>query len=185
MNVNAIIDQVIARERGYVNDPLDRGGETNYGITWTVARANGYHGPMKDMPRSVAVDIYTRRYILAPCFDKVLLIDQTIGEELIDTGVNMGPHIAAEFLQRALNALNDNATHYQDLFVDGRIGVQTYKALGSFLAWRGQPGRNVLLTLLNSLQAIRYLDICEHAHAQERFLFGWIAQRVHLPTTNT
>ena len=59
-----IIDQVIAAEGGYSNNPSDKGGETMYGITMAVARANGYSGPMKDMPRSVAVAIYSKRYIL-------------------------------------------------------------------------------------------------------------------------
>lgn len=178
MTTAAIIDQVIDREKGYVNDPTDRGGETKYGITVAVARANGYTGAMKDMPRSIAVRIYADRYVSTPGFDKVATLSPRIAEELIDTGVNMGPHIAAEFLQRALNALNDNATHYQDLFVDGRLGPQSYNALRAYLAHRDREGELVLITVLNCFQGTRYVGICEAKPTQERFLYGWILQRV-------
>lgn len=34
-----IINEIIRVEGGYVNDPRDSGGETNFGITVAVARA--------------------------------------------------------------------------------------------------------------------------------------------------
>jgi hypothetical protein len=43
-----LIDALIEREGGYVNNPADKGGATNFGITEAVARANGYAGPMRD-----------------------------------------------------------------------------------------------------------------------------------------
>ena len=39
-----IINAIIDREGGYVDEPDDSGGETNYGVTKAVARANGYRG---------------------------------------------------------------------------------------------------------------------------------------------
>lgn len=39
-----IIDEIIRVEGGYVNDPADSGGETNFGVTVAVARAHGYTG---------------------------------------------------------------------------------------------------------------------------------------------
>ena len=102
-----VIDAILRAEGGYVNDPQDKGGETNFGITVAVARANGYTGPMRNMPEAVARAIYTARYITEPKFDQVLALHAGIGAEVIDTGVNMGPHRAAEFLQRWLNGFND------------------------------------------------------------------------------
>ena len=57
-----IINDIIAAEGGYVNDPNDSGDETNYGITVAVARENGYYGAMSQMPRGFAFTVYSSRY---------------------------------------------------------------------------------------------------------------------------
>ena len=57
-----IIDEIIRKEGGYVNDPADSGGETNWGITVNRARQSGYNGDMRTMPRSVAEQIYAEDY---------------------------------------------------------------------------------------------------------------------------
>lgn len=173
-----VIDAILRAEGGYVNDPADTGGETNYGITVAVARANGYTGPMRDLPVAVARAIYTARYITEPKFDQVLALHAGIGAEVIDTGVNMGPHRAAEFLQRWLNGFNDTGARYPILVVDGHLGTQSLGALAAFLTWRGQDGAAVLLRALNGLQAARYLEITEANKSQRRFLYGWIKERV-------
>lgn len=173
-----IIDEVIAIEGGYSNDPDDAGGETNFGITVAVARENGYTGPMKSMPRDVAVRIYTDRYIKVPRFDAILALDPEVGIELIDTGVNMGPTQAAMFLQRWLNGLNDTGSRYQALFVDGRLGNVSLAALTAYLKWRGVDGKKVLMRGLNSGQAMRYLEITENKPSQKKYLFGWMLNRV-------
>lgn len=178
MNFEAIIDEVIRAEQGYVDHPDDRGGPTNFGITLAVARKNGYDGDMRDLPESFAREIYRRRYIAEPKFDLVALIDEPIGMEMIDTGVNMGPAHPAMFLQRWLNAFNDTGSRYADLFVDGRIGQVTLDALKAFLKWRGNEGRIVMLRALNSLQAVRYLEIAERDSSQRKFTYGWVRGRV-------
>lgn len=178
MNFEHIIDEVIRAEKGYVDHPDDRGGPTNFGITLAVARKNGYDGDMRDLPESLAREIYRRRYIAEPKFDLVALIDEPIGAELIDTGVNMGPAHPAMFLQRWLNAFNDTGSRYADLFVDGRIGQITLDALKAFLKWRGSEGRIVMLRALNSLQAVRYLEIAERDPSQRTFAYGWVRGRV-------
>lgn len=49
-------------EGGYVNHPSDPGGETNFGITKSVAVFNGYSGPMKDIPLDLVKKIYREKY---------------------------------------------------------------------------------------------------------------------------
>lgn len=60
MDVGALIYGVIDREGGFVDNPADKGGPTCFGITEAVARANGYSGAMRQLPRSVAETIYRR-----------------------------------------------------------------------------------------------------------------------------
>lgn len=175
-DVNQLIDELIAREGGYVNDPTDRGGETNYGITASVARLQGYTGPMRDMPRDVAAAIYKKLYWTRPGFDLVARIYPRVAAELFDTGVNMGPQKAGEFLQRVLNALSLGSTPH--LTVDGAIGQATCNALGGFYRLRGMTGEDVLVHALDALQGARYVEICEKNPTQSKFLFGWLSKRL-------
>lgn len=176
--IDQLIDELIGREGGYVNDPHDAGGETKYGITEAVARAHGYGGAMTDLPRSIAADIYKRIYWTKPGFDQVAMIAPDIAAELFDTGVNMGTATAAVFLQRALNLLNQGGKDYADIDADGRIGWQTIHALQSYRTKRGLVGMTVLLEALNSQQACRYMDLAEKRPPNEDFLFGWLLNRV-------
>jgi hypothetical protein len=90
MNLTDTITALLAREGGYTNDPKDAGGETNWGITVTVARAFGYDGLMTLLPKETAIAIYKQRYWQDPRLDKVAEYSPRIAEELLDTGVNMG-----------------------------------------------------------------------------------------------
>lgn len=176
--VDELIDSLIEREGGYVNHPADRGGATAFGITEAVARANGYVGPMKLMPREEAAAIYRRLYWLRPRLDALGELSPRIAAELFDSGVNMGPAVAITFLQRALTALNRSGRDYPDLIPDGRIGAATLDGLRRFLAVRGARGEAVLLRALDALQGERYVRLAERRPANEAFLYGWLANRV-------
>jgi len=173
VNFDVIISRILAAEGGYSNNANDKGGETNFGITVAVARANGYLGEMRDMPESLARLIYLKRYVATPAFDRIAQINEKVGAELIDTGVNMGPSVASTFFQRWLNAFNYRGP-YQDVFVDGRIGSVTVEAFRAFMTWRGLPGETAMLRGLNALQGSRYLDIAERDQNQRQFTFGWM-----------
>jgi len=178
-DVERLIEALMEREGGYVNHPADRGGPTRYGITQAVARAHGYRGAMTLLPRSEAAAIYRRLYWLRPRFDAVSERCPRVAAELFDTGVNMGPAVAATFLQRGLTALNRNGRDYPDLVPDGRIGPRTLAALDGFLAARGRPGgETVLMRALEALQGERYLRLAERRPANEAFLYGWLANRI-------
>jgi lysozyme family protein len=179
IEVDRMIDELIEREGGFVNHPADKGGPTCFGITEAVARANGYVGPMRLLPREEAADIYKRLYWLRPRFDEISTRSQRLAAELFDSGVNMGPAVAATFLQRALTALNRGGEDYPDLTPDGRIGPMTLFALDAFLASRGKiSGETVLLRALEALQGERYLRLAERRPANEAFLYGWLANRI-------
>jgi lysozyme family protein len=174
--IKLIIDQIIATEQGFVDHPSDRGGPTMYGITEAVAHSFEYRGGMNCLPLSLARHIYKTRYIVTPGFDHVVSIDEEVGLEVIDTGVNSGPVVAAIMLQRWLNGFNSKG-HYSDLFIDGKIGPVSIDALKVFLSWRGKKGKLVLLRGLNATQGTRFLEITEANKSQRDFLFGWIAVR--------
>jgi lysozyme family protein len=179
MDVDELIDELIEREGGFVSHPADRGGPTRYGITEAVARAHGYAGAMNQLPRDEAAAIYRRLYWLRPRFDQVAERAPRVAAELFDTGANMGPAVAATFLQRALTALNRGGKDFPDLVPDGRIGPATLAALDSFLEARGnRGGETVMLRALEALQGERYLRLAEKRPANETFLYGWLANRI-------
>jgi lysozyme family protein len=179
VDVDDLIDALIDREGGYVDQPLDRGGPTCFGITQAVARAHGYAGPMRQLPREEAAVIYRRLYWLRPRLDEIASRGPRLAAELFDTGVNMGPAVAITFLQRALTALNRNGTEYPDLTPDGRIGSATLEALDTFFTIRGRSsGETVLLRALEALQGERYLRLAERRPANEAFFYSWLANRI-------
>ena len=180
MNIDTIIDSILSREAGYVNNPNDAGGATNFGITEATARRNGYLGSMRDLRQDQARDTYRREYVVAPGFDKIVAIDPQIGAELVDSGVNCGPGRPGPWLQRTLNLLNQQGRLFPDLVVDGQIGPATVAALRAVLAKRGSDGVRVILRALNGLQVAHYVTITEARPANEDFFYGWLLNRVEM-----
>lgn len=179
MNIEEYLNELIKREGGYVNNPADRGGATNFGITEAVARASGFKGKMKDLPLSTAKDIYKKQYWISPRFDQVNAISNVVAEELLDTGVNCGTGFAKPLLQRALNLLNNQGQGgWPDLAIDGVYGAATLNALKIYLGKRGKDGEKSLVRVLNIMQGQRYIEICERNPTQEQFFYGWISSRV-------
>ncbi|MBK5265737.1 MAG: hypothetical protein JJE34_10990 [Alphaproteobacteria bacterium] len=178
MDIDSLINDVIAREGGYGDHPADKGGPTRWGVTQAVARAHGYAGDMRHFPRDDAVTIYKHIYWDGPGYAAVAAIAPRIAAELFDTGINMGPPVATGFLQRALNALNREQRDYPDIGIDRQIGPKTLAALTAFIRLRGGNGEQVLLKAMEALQGERYLTLAEQRPANEAFLYGWLANRI-------
>lgn len=93
---------LIGNEGGYVNDPRDPGGETMWGITKRVAMANGYTGPMRDLPLDTAKAIAKAQY-----WDKYQCdqFDIRVGFQVFDAAYNGGQ--PAKWLQQAAGVADD------------------------------------------------------------------------------
>ena len=165
-------------EGGYTNDPADSGGPTNYGITQATARAFGYDGDMRALPRDTAVWIYRKRYWDALSLDPLALLAPDVAKELFDAAVNCGPDTAGKWLQRSLNVLNQGGATYPDMTVDGRIGPMTVAAFRAYYVARDGEGVKVLLRALNSLRGAFYIGLAESQPKDERFVYGWLLNRV-------
>ncbi len=118
MNVfTELFDRLMAHEGGYVNHPNDPGGETMWGVTKRVARAHGYNGPMRSLPKSLAQEIADKSYWQAIQGDK---LDRAIAWQLVDAAYNHGNRNAVKFLQRAVGVSDD-----------GIIGPRTLAAVNA------------------------------------------------------
>lgn len=171
-------DHTVGKEGGYSNHPSDRGGETMCGITVVVARDFGYTGNMRDMPISIAKDIYRKRYWNKANLDEVAKMSDELAQKLFDIAVNTGVARAGIFLQTTLNAFNKQETLYTDVVEDGDIGRKSIAALHSFYAKRGVTGAKVMLKAINALQGAFYIEISRTRKANEDFTFGWFSNRI-------
>lgn len=104
MNFDEAFDMLIGLEGGYANHPSDPGGETRFGVTARVARADGYQGPMRELPRDRAKSIYRRSYWDAVQADQ---LPAALRFDVFDAAVNSGVGQAVKWLQRAVGAQPD------------------------------------------------------------------------------
>ena len=178
MSFDAAINKVLKAEGGYVSNPSDSGGATNFGITERVARANGWTAPMDQLSEAFAKAVYRKQYWDTLRLDDIASVSETVAEELFDTAVNAGIGTAGQFLQRALNVLNRSQHDYPDMKVDGIVGPVTVYALRRFLELRSATGESVLLKALNALQGAYYIELAERQPKDEAFEFGWLSNRV-------
>lgn len=171
-------EHTVGLEGRYSNDPADSGGETAWGITERVARAYDYWGAMASMPLETAKAIYRERYWDLMRLDEVAKLFPDVAKELFDTGVNQGQAVAIRYLQRTLNVLNGGGDLWPDVTVDGLMGRMTLGALQSLRNMRGMEGLKVLLRALNALQGASYIQLAEAREKDERFVYGWLKNRV-------
>jgi len=164
----------LGHEGGFSDDPDDPGGATRYGITESMARANGYTGEMDELPLEVAKEIYREEF-----WDHLnlgALEDQAVAEEMFDTAVNCGPGTAGGWLQIALNALNGRGKRWADISEDGIVGPKTIATAN--IATRAPKGSERLRKALNVQQGYHYISMARRDEKFERFLGGWLDNRV-------
>lgn len=120
MSEQAFNDQIaktLAFEGGYVDDPDDPGGETNYGIS----KAAYPDVDIADLTEADAIAIYHRDYWQHPRIDQ---LPDSVAGKVFDMAVNMGPATAIRLWQGTLNDMGANPP----LIEDGRIGPATITA---------------------------------------------------------
>lgn len=166
-----IVNGIINREGGYVDNPHDSGGKTKFGITEHEARAAGYTGLMSELPRRLAFDIYARKFWHRVNGDGLSTISNySITKEVVDACVHVGPRRASRILQRALNVFNRRGYFYDDIVVDGSIGPATLGALEGYMKHRDS---DVLCFALHALRGEFYISLSERREKDEEFTYGW------------
>ena len=169
----AIIAAVVALEGGYVNHRNDPGGATIYGITEQVARADGYTGDMRDLPKERAVSIYRRNYIERPGFMPLVEIDPVVAEEVIDTGVNMGPARPIKFFRRAVNQVCNTR-----LPITSRMDGVAVQAWSDCRANLGASSCVAMLDSLDGQQRAEYDRLVRVNPRLKVFYKGWTNHRI-------
>lgn len=157
MSAQDIIDEIVRREGGYVDNPNDRGGPTNYGITQdTLSSWRGHPVTAEDvqaLSEDEARNIYSARYYTGPNYDHLA---EPLRSFMVDSAVQHGPGRASRWLQLALGVTTD-----------GVIGPQTLAAYDR----ADDPGRILLRVVKRRLKF--YGDIIAGNETQRVFAAGW------------
>lgn len=171
-------------EGGYVNDPDDNGGATNFGITEKVARAHGFKEDMKDLKWEKAEEIYKTAY-----WDKLRLdevTNQSVAHFLFDIAINCGLWRAIHFLQFVLLAMG---AYVGNTGRDGKFGNHTLNAMNTVnqaTLFTGLKNMRRSYYKFLSNQPIRNYDLdsfftelkAAPRNSQRKFYAGWIKHRV-------
>jgi lysozyme family protein len=180
--------ELLGIEGGFVDDPVDRGGATKYGISLRFLKAegaidedlDGYADFDLDMDGDIdgadirKLTVGDAKSLYKRSFWQVLECEsfpRPIGEMLFDQGVNGGNHAAKKLLQQAINAVL-RAGQYRSipLKVDGQIGEKARRAFDSM--WARHPGQ--LAIEYREAVKDRYVAIVRRNPSQAKFLKGWL-----------
>lgn len=158
------LDVVFANEGGLADNPNDRGGRTNLGITQGVWRAwleatDQDPRPVDTITLDEARALYRQNYWLAGTCDR---LSWPLSLVHFDSCVNHGVGAAAKLLQRAL-----------DVSMDGVIGPVT---LGAAKPAKAERQAEDLLWV----RADKYARIVRYDPSQREFIVGWIARLRHV-----
>ena len=151
-----IIEVVLHHEGGYVNDPDDPGGETNFGI----AKRSHPDVDIANLTKDGAKEIYKEHYWDR---NKVESLPEELRHIFFDMCVNQGRGRAVKILQRAANAKG------AELKVDGGLGPKTIAAMDG-----------VELKRVRAYRVKYYADLVTRKPDLEKFYFGWFKRALEV-----
>ena len=153
---NDIIEVVLHHEGGYVNDPDDPGGETNFGI----AKRSHPDVDIANLTKDGAKEIYKEHYWDR---NKVEDLPEDLRHIYFDMCVNQGRGRAVKIMQRAANAKG------ADLVVDGGMGPKTIAAMDG-----------VELQRVRAYRVKYYADLVTRKPDLEKVYFGWFRRALEV-----
>ena len=159
------IPTILKHEGGYVNDLLDPGGETNFGIS----KRSFPDVDIKNLSEDQAIDIYRERYWLHHIYDAI--VDQDTATKVFDLAVNMGHRAAHRLLQKSLRKFRHvafkNAYNMPNLKIDGIFGPKTLEAVNA-----AEPSS--VLAELRIQAAVYYVNLMVKKPGLVRFAYNWM-----------
>lgn len=150
----AAVDNLLNWEGGFVDDPADPGGATNFGITRRSYPALDIAALTRDDAEAIYWRDWWQVYRLGD-------LPPQIGGKMLEFGVNVGMTPATRCLQRALCHVGVNVE------VDGQLGPLTRAACS-----HSQPA--ALLDELRHQAANYYTAVATEHPVTKKFLAGWL-----------
>lgn len=151
------LQKVLKLEGGFVNNPNDKGGATNSGITISVYRS--YFGHERTVEDLKTITYFETAYIYRfGYWDKIKgdeIKSQSVAELLFDFAVNSGVYTAVRKIQKIVGAVQD-----------GTFGQQTLNAVNDY-------NPNDLFDKLKQVRQEYYDSIVTLNPSQKIFHKGW------------
>ena len=155
-NWDKCLQAILHHEGGYVHDPKDLGGETNYGI----AKRFYPDVDIKNLTKEGAKEIYKKDYWDK---NKVESLPEDLRHIYFDMCVNQGKGRAVKILQQSANAKGAG------LKVDGGLGPKTIGAM-----------KGVELQRVRAYRVKYYADLVTRKPDLEKFYFGWFRRALEV-----
>ena len=151
-----IIEKVLEHEGGFVDDPDDLGGQTNFGIT------KRFYPDLdiKNLTKEEAKQIYYDDYWLK---NKVNKMPSELKHIYFDMCINMGKKTAVKILQGASIGKGSN------IALDGGLGANTFKAI-----------QDLEVERVRAYRVKYYVDIINKKPEQEKFYYGWVRRSLQV-----
>lgn len=166
-------DQVLANEGGYVNDPVDPGGETYKGISrknwplwmgWQIIDLmEGYPGFPQSLDNHTGLQDEIKLFYQTNFWNKIhgdQITDQAVAESIFDFAVNTGILPAVYLAQKVADTTSDAV-----------IGPKTIAAINSF-----NPDHFLAAFAIEKIR--RYIAICQKHEPSKKYFFGWVSRAV-------
>lgn len=164
---NMAFKNSITHEGGYVDDKDDKGGATNYGVSFNTYKQyypNATKQDIKDLTLGSAKDFYYKHFWSKNNYHKIDNMD--ISTKVFDACINMGAKQAHKCLQRALKAVGN-----EDIVDDGILGSMSLKAINKISKYYYSFG---IVSSMKSEVACIYRLIVKNDPTQKKFFDGWI-----------
>lgn len=177
-NFNWGVECVLHHEGGWVNDPADPGGATNFGISLRYLQARGDQDgdglldgdldgdgdvDIDDISAATlddAIGLYRTGFWEPNQLDKIR--SELVAIKIFDMTVNMGSKQAWKIVQRSCNQLGSQ------LVADGKVGPNTLSAVNSY-----HKVDYDLVNVIRERQANFYETLIEKKPTLAKFRLGW------------
>ena len=167
---NEIIEEVLEAEGGFVNDPDDLGGATNFGVTQKSYSAflgsEASVDDVRNMTRDEAKECYKKDFWNPAKVDR---LPDNLKHIYFDMVVNMGRKNAGKIIQQAVNTKKNQSL----LEIDGIVGSGTLSHVES-LTLKDVLVERSMFFANNCFDGSRFAKRTR----QNKFLRGWIFHRV-------
>ncbi len=149
-----IIGMVLKHEGGYVNDPVDPGGETKYGIS----KRSYPFLDIKNLTLEQAKEIYYNEWYRALGLNKVE--SDAVAQKILDLCVNVGKKTGVKLVQVALNDIGKKVE------LTGLLCVKTLEAIN-------KSNSALLLANVRNRHAEHYRKLIDKNPKLEKYANGW------------